>query len=134
VDPATTAALAAQEEPPSVELDGADAIAHLVPGCVPEPDWAGRMLDAHAEGWAAVGPALVPTGSFRERRAARQALAAWAPGGRNPRFDRPLLLPSLLAGLEPAEHDGLPSWTGTDALFDGGATVRLPTRSGRPRP
>ncbi len=44
-----------------------------------------------------------------------------------------LLLPSLLAGLEPTEHDGLPAWAGDDALFEGRAAVRLRPRPGRPR-
>ena len=35
--------------------------------------------------------------------------APWAPGGgRNPRFDKPLLFPSLLDGLEPSSDEGLP--------------------------
>ena len=60
------------------------------------------MLDAHAEGFAAVG------GSIESRE---RALRPWAPGGgRNPGFAHPLLLPSLLAGLEPAEHEGLPAY------------------------
>ena len=63
----------------------------------------------------------------------RSALAPWAPGGgRNPRFDEPLLLPSLLDGLEPATHEGLPAYDGSDGLFEGRAVVRLRSRSGRP--
>ena len=121
-DEATRAALAGQEE--ALVEGGEEAIAHLVAGCQPAPDWSRRMLDAHAEGWEAVGPAL-ETGE-------RGRLAAWAPGrGRNPRFGRPLLLPSLLAGLEPAEHEGLPSYAGSEGLFEGRAVVRLPRRSGR---
>ena len=124
-DPATAAALAAQEEP--LVADEAEAVAHLVTGAAPAPDWSRRLLDAHAEGWAAVGGAIEPTG-----RPGR--LAPWQPGGgRNPRFGRPLLLPSLLAGLEPSEHEGLPAYAGADALFDGRIVVRLRTRSGRRR-
>ena len=52
-------------------------------------------------------------------------------GGRNPRFGRPLLLPSLLAGIEPVEHLGLPAYDGADGLFDGRVAVTLPKRSGR---
>ena len=75
------------------------------------------MLDAHAEGWDAVGPAVVSEGGGPlERRRAARALRSWAPGGRNPRLDAPLLLPSLLAGLEPGEHLGLPAYDGAGAV------------------
>jgi hypothetical protein len=125
-DPETSAALAGQEEP--IVADAAEAVAHLVGGALPDPDWSRRLLDAHAEGWAAVGSSLLPEG-----RADRKALGTWAPGGRNPRFDGPLLLPSLLDGLEPGEHEGLPSYDGGDGLFEGRALVRLRPRSDRRR-
>lgn len=119
----TTQALAAQDEP--VVSGEAAATAHLVAGCLPAPDWSRRLLDAHEEGWGAVGSA-VDTGGRPGR------LAPWQPGGgRNPRFGRPLLLPSLLPGFELAEHEALPAYTGDDALFEGRAVVRLPRRSGR---
>jgi hypothetical protein len=128
--PETEAALAAQEEPPVP--DGAEAIAYLVAGAIPAPDWSRLLLDAHAEGWAAVGGAVEVDGGW-STRGERKRLASWAPGGgRNPRFGRPLLFPSLLEGLEPGEHDGLPAFEGTDALFEGRALVRLLPRSGRP--
>lgn len=127
-DPRTDAALGAQDE--QVVADEPVATAHLVAGAEPAPDWARLLLDAHAEGWAAVGPALVMVGGAIERRRATRALASWAPGGRNPRPDVPLLLPSLVVGLTPGEHDGLPAYSG-DGLFEGRAVVRLPTRSGR---
>jgi hypothetical protein len=127
-DPRTEAALAAQEEP--LAADAPVAIAHLVAGAEPAPDWSRLVLDAHAEGWDAVGPALVPSGGPLERRRADRALRRWAPGGRNPRLDAPLLLPSLVAGLDAGEHDGLPAYAG-GGLFEGRAVVRLPTRSGR---
>ena len=117
-DPETTAALTAQEEP-LVETD-AVATAHLVAGAVPEPDWSRRILDAHAEGFVAVGGSI----DTRDR-----ALRPWAPGGgRNPSFSHPLLLPSLLAGLEPGEHGGLPAYVpdGEPAIFDGRIRLRLP--------
>ena len=117
-DAETTAALAAQEEP-LVEA-GAVATAHLIAGAIPEPDWSRRVLDAHAEGFAAVG------GSIETRD---RSLRAWAPGGgRNPAFSHPLLLPSLLAGLEPGEHQGLPAYVpaGEPAIFDGRIRLRLP--------
>lgn len=125
-DPEVEAALAAQEEP--VVSDEAVAVAHLVPGVLPSPDWSRLLLDAHAEGYPAVGGAVEP-----ESRGERRRLAAWAPGGgRNPRFPEPLLFPSLLDGLEPGEREGLPAFSGEDALFEGRAVVRLRRRSGRP--
>jgi hypothetical protein len=124
-DPETAAALAAQEEP-LVEED-AYALAHIVPGAMPAPDWSGLLLDAHEEGYAAVGPAIDAS------RGERGRFALWAPGGgRNPRFGETLLLPSLLDGLEPENKDGLPSFSGSDSLFEGRAVVRLRRRSGRP--
>jgi hypothetical protein len=122
-DPATLAALAAQEERP-VEAD-AVAVAHLVAGAIPPPDWSRLLLDAHSEGWVAVGTALVPVARDR-------GLGPWrGGGGRNPRFARPLLLPSLLEGIEPSEHLGLPAYAGPDGLFEGRVAVTLPRRSGR---
>ncbi|MDQ3671302.1 MAG: hypothetical protein M3364_02525 [Actinomycetota bacterium] len=124
-DPELDAALAAQEE--SLVTENAVAFAYLVPGSLPAPDWSRLVLDAHQEGYAAVGPALEATRGDRSR------FAAWARGGgRNPRFREPLLLPSLLAGLEPQTHEGLPSFSGPDALFEGRAVVRLRRRCGRP--
>jgi hypothetical protein len=117
-DTETAAALAAQEEP--LVEEGSVATAHLVAGAVPEPDWSRRVLDAHAEGFAAVG------GSIETRD---RSLRPWAPGGgRNPAFEHPLLLPSLLDGLEPGEHLGLPAYQpeGEPAIFDGRIRLRLP--------
>jgi hypothetical protein len=128
-DERTSAALAGQDERP-VD-DAPAATAHLVAGAEPAPDWARLVLDAHAEGWPAVGPALLPTGGPIARRRAARALRRWSAGGRNPRLEAPLLLPSLVAGLEPGEHDGYPAYDG-EGLFEGRAVVRLPTRSGRP--
>jgi hypothetical protein len=120
------AALAAQEEP--LVSDDPTAVAHLVPGAIPAPGWSRLLLDAHAEGFAAVGGAVEAEG-----RADRRRLAAWAPGGgRNPRFGDPLLFPSLLDGIEPELHEGLPSASARDGLFEGRAVVRLRSRSGRP--
>jgi hypothetical protein len=127
-DARTEAALAAQEE--RVVADAPAATAHLVAGAEPAPDWSRLLLDAHAEGWPAAGPAVVPSGGPLERRRAARALRPWAPGGRNPRLDAPLLLPSLVGGLEPGAHRGLPAYAG-EGLFEGRAVVRLPTRSGR---
>lgn len=124
-DPDTEAALAAQEEMPASE--DPVATAYLVAGAVPEPGWTRRLLDIHAEGYAAAGGAVDP-----EERRLRKELGAWAPGGgRSPSFGHPLLFPSLLTGLEPGEHHGLPSFDGEDALFDGRIVVRIRQRSGR---
>ena len=116
-DDAETAAALAMQEEPLVE-DGAVATAHLVAGATPEPDWSRRVLDAHAEGYAAVGGSI---------QTPDRTLRPWAPGGgRDPAFDRPLLLPSRLAGLAPGEHLGLPAYSGESALFDGRIRLRLP--------
>jgi hypothetical protein len=130
-DEGTTRALAAQEE--ELVDDDADAVAHLVAGSEPAPDWSRRLLDAHADGWPAVGPALVTEapGLLSGRRRAARSLQAWGPGGRNPRFDGPVLLPSLLVGMEPGVHLGLPAYEGEGTVFEGRAVVRLPRRSGR---
>jgi hypothetical protein len=122
-DEETTAALAAQEEP-FVDEEPV-ATAHLVAGALPAPDWSSRVLDAHAEGFVAVGGSI----ETRDRH-----LRPWAPGGgRNPSFGHPLLLPSLLAGFEPSEHEGLPAYEGDEepSIFDGRIRLRLPR--GRPR-
>ena len=124
----TTAAVAVQEEP--LLDEGPLAIAHLVSGAAPSPDWSRLLLDAHAEGWPVVGSAVVPPGGLFERRLAR-SLRPWAPAGRNPRFDLPLVLPSLVGEAQPTSHLGLPAYLGDDGLFEGRAVVRLPRRSGR---
>jgi hypothetical protein len=124
-DDETTAAIRAQDE--AVVDEAPTVVAHLVPGAFPAPDWARRLLDAHEEGWAAVGPGIEPQG----RRGLR-TLEPWKPGGgRNPRFGLPLLLPSLLAGLDPGYYEGYPCYEGPDSLFDGRIVVRLRPRSGR---
>jgi hypothetical protein len=128
--PDTEAALSMQEE--SLVREDPVATAYLVAGAEPEPSWSRLLLDAHAEGYAAVGGAVEVEGGVRTR-GERAQLAPWAPGGgRNPRFDRPLLFPSLLVGLEPTTHEALPAYAGADALFEGRAVVRLRPRSGRP--
>jgi hypothetical protein len=125
LEPELEAALAAQEEP--VVTEDAVAVAHLVAGAIPAPDWSQLLLDAHAEGYGTVGGAV-----DAESRGDRRELRAWAPGGgRNPRFREPLLLPSLLDGVEPGTHLGLPSAPSGDSLFEGRAVVRLRSRSGR---
>ena len=129
----TRAALAAQDE--AIVTDEPAAIAHLVAGCLPAADWSRRLLDAHEEGFAAVGGSVEVLGGLRER-GARARFAAWAPdgGGRNPAFSRPLLFPSLVAGLEPGEHEGFPAFTPGEEpwLYDARIAVKLRLRSGRP--
>ena len=128
-DAETEDALAAQEEP--LVAEGAIAVAYLVAGAAPAPDWSRLLLDAHAEGWPAVGGA-VEVADGLSARSERRRLAAWAPGGgRNPRFPEPLLFPSLLEGLETELRDGLPAYAGADGLFEGRAVVTLRPRSGR---
>jgi len=129
-DEGTAAALAAQEEP--LVDDAPTATAHLVAGARPAPDWSRLVLDAHAEGWQAVGPAVRTEGGALAQRLGGHALRPWAPGGRNPRFDLPLVLPSLVDGLAPTTHHGLPAYAGAGGLFEGRAVVTLPRRSGRP--
>ncbi|MDQ3161884.1 MAG: hypothetical protein M3Q92_03500, partial [Actinomycetota bacterium] len=119
-DERTAAALAAQEEP--LVAHEPAAVAHLVAGTIPAPDWSRRLLDAHAEGYAAVGGSIASS---------ERALRPWAPGGgRNPSFPYPLLLPSLLAGIEPVEHAGLPAYEPHDEtwVFDGRIRLQLARR------
>ena len=81
-DERTTAALAAQEEP--LVADAPVATAHLVAGAEPAADWSRLLLDAHAEGWDAVGPALVPAGGVLERRRGRPLARAVGAGRPQP--------------------------------------------------
>jgi hypothetical protein len=125
-DEATRRALGAQDEP-LVEEHEAEAVAFLASGAVPAPDWSSRLLDAHAEGFAAVGGAVDSPDPH---------LRVWAPTpGRNPSFSAPLLMPSLVRPLRPSEHLGLPAWSPDSRLvaydevpwiFDGRIRLRLP--------
>ncbi len=124
-DAETAAALSAQEE--AIVEDDPVAVAFLCAGATPMSDWSRLLLDAHSEGWAAVGGAVEPVSRHDRKR-----FAGWAPGsGRNPRFASPLLFPSLLDGIEPGEYEGLPAHAGGDCLFDGRAVVRFRPRSDR---
>ncbi|HYA08080.1 MAG TPA: hypothetical protein VEG24_00725, partial [Gaiellaceae bacterium] len=90
------------------DADGARA---FVPeGIEPAPDWLARAHALHAEGYAAVGGAIVLERGFRRR--AVPELAPYAPGGgRHPRFPHPLVCPSLLPPLEPNDEiGGLPAY------------------------
>lgn len=128
----TRAALAAQEE--ATVTEEPTATAYLVGGCLPAPDWSRRVLDAHEEGFAAVGGSVEVLGGLRAR-GQRSRLAAWVRdgGGRNPAFARPLLFPSLVAGLEPGEHAGYPAFTPGEEpwLYDARIAIRLRLRPGR---
>jgi hypothetical protein len=93
----TRKALAAQEEP---VVDDGTARAHLAAGCRPAPDWSRRILDAHAEGYAAVGGSVgVERGPLG--RAPRE-LEPWKPGfGRAPAWSHPLVCFSILVEAVP---------------------------------
>jgi hypothetical protein len=128
-------ALDGLEEPVTADESGAEAIAYLGPGVVPAPDWSQRLLDAHAEGYAAVGGSIEVMGSLMRRGPGE--LEPWAPGsGRIPGFAHPLLCPSVLVELEPEWADpvaGLPALRPPDDepwLYDGRIALRM--RSRRP--
>ena len=76
----------------------------------------------------AVGGAIDAESRADRRAPGRLGSGRWP----QPRFAEPLLLPSLLDGVEPETHDGLPAAPAGDGLFEGRAVVRLRSRSGRP--
>jgi hypothetical protein len=132
----TRTALAAQEEPIHVG-DAAAATAFLAAGCRPDPDWSRRVLDIHAEGFAAVAGSVAVQGGLL-RRAGRE-LEPWKPGfGRSPSWNGPLLCPSVVAdALDAAPFVdpvcGLPaldpaSWQ-QPSLCDGRIRVSVPARA-----
>jgi hypothetical protein len=121
---------------PEVEIDvtlrdATSARAHLPPEANLDPDWEERVYAAHAEGYAAVG------GSIDTRRPSTELEPYASGGGRNPGFAHPLVLPSLLAPLEPnTEVAGLPAWQpeGDEPwVYDARIRLRLRLRSGRRR-
>ena len=126
------AALAAQEEPLVSEGD-ADAVAFLGDGARPAPDWSRRVLDAHEEGYAAVGGSIEPVRGLLGRAPAE--LEPWAPGpGRVPTFAHLLLCPSIVRGVEPRWTEdvaGLPALeTPPDEpwLYDDRIAIRVRAR------
>ena len=134
---ADAGALEDLDEPVVAEED-AEAIAYLAPGCVPAADWSRLVLDAHSEGYAAVGGSIAAAGGLLHR--APRSLAPWSPGsGRNPGFAYPLLCPSVVLEVEPewaAAVEGLPALRPPAAepwLYDGRIEIRARPRSGRPR-
>ena len=134
----TRSALTTQEEPIHEGNDAA-ATAFLAPGCRPEPDWSRRLLDAHAEGYAAVGGSVAVQGGLLAYRSGRRELDPWKPGfGRSPGWELPLLCPSVVSeALEGAPFAdpvcGLPAldpstWDQV-TLCDGRITVSIPARA-----
>jgi hypothetical protein len=127
---ATRSALAAQEE--TIAEEG-EATAFLSPGCRPDPDWSRRVLDAHAEGFAAVAGSIAVDGGWLERRR-HPELDPWRPGfGRVPDWPRQLLCPSLLVEAALAELSGLPALDPTSfddaSLCDGRIRIVVDARA-----
>lgn len=126
----THEALAAQEEPLGGSVEP-EAVAHLAAGCLPAPDWSRRLLDAHTEGFAAVGGSVEPAGGRLARRRLAGLLAPWAPGGgRKPAFEHPLLCPSVVVEHEPpwsGDVAGLPTFADLPEpwLYDGRIRIRV---------
>jgi hypothetical protein len=133
----TLAALSAQEEP-LLEAEDAEVVAHLRAGCLPLPDWSRRVLDAHADGFAAVGGSIEPVTGSVARRRGPSVLAPWTPGGgRRPAFEHPLLCPSLVVEHEPAWSEdvaGLPALAAPPDpwLYDGRIRMRVLADALRP--
>jgi hypothetical protein len=126
-------ALKGLEEPVAGEESAAEAIAFLAPGVVPAPDWSRRVLDAHAEGYAAVGGSIEASGGLLRRSSGE--LEPWSPGtGRIPGFAHPLLCPSVLVEAEASWTDpvaGLPALVPPDDepwLYDGRIALRVRAR------
>jgi hypothetical protein len=140
----TREALAEQEEP--VRDDG-EAVAFLAPGCIPDPDWSRRLLDAHEEGYAAVGGSVRIGGSWIARRRFGAELAPWtAAPGRRPGWSSPLVCPSVVRELVPLVRwlepvAGLPAIAPPTSpapfVYDGRISMRVVPRAlqraGRPR-
>jgi len=119
--------VAARSGEPQIELPS---------GVEPEPEWEQRTRAAHAEGYAVVAGAIAWDGVRRPRE-----LAAYEPGrGRIPGFGAPLLLPTVLNGieLEPlGEVAGLPAFAAPPEepwVYDGRIVLRARPRSGRRPP
>jgi hypothetical protein len=124
------------QEEPLVAEDEAEAVVYLAPGVTAAPDWSRRILDAHQEGYAAVGGSIAVGGGFLRRPS--PAFAPYAPGGgRNPAFEHPLLCPSVVREVDPtwAEPvEGLPALAPPPDepwLYDGSIELTARLRSGR---
>jgi hypothetical protein len=108
--------------------DASGARAFIPEGATPEHRWHELVKALHAEGYAAVGGAILESRGLRRRRT--PALEPYTPGGgRHPRFPHPLVCPSLLPPLEPNDEVvGLPAYRpeGHEPwMFDGRAVIRL---------
>jgi hypothetical protein len=111
-----------------VPRDASGARAFIPDGAKPDPGWHELVATLHAEGYAAVGGAILEPRGLRRRRTPE--LEPYAPGGgRHPRFPHPLVCPSLLPPLEPNDEvAGLPAYrpVGVEPwMFDGRAVIRL---------
>jgi hypothetical protein len=108
--------------------DASGARAFIPDGADPEPGWHDLVAALHAEGYAAVGGAILEPRGLRRRRSPELEPYA-SGGGRHPRFPHPLVCPSLLPPLEPnAEVAGLPAYRPDRTepwMFDGRAVIRL---------
>src|ERR687883_368467 len=74
------------QEEPLVPEDEAEAIAYLAPGVTAAPDWSRRILDAHQEGYAAVGGSIAVEAGLLPPPPG-PAPPPTPPGGRNPAFE-----------------------------------------------
>lgn len=109
--------------------------AELPANVEPAADWAERVQAAHAEGYAVVAGAI----DWEGRRP--RALAAYERGpGRLPRFDAPLLCPSVLPGIELERLEdvaGLPAYAAPRDepwVYDGRIVLKArPLSDRRPR-
>jgi hypothetical protein len=132
----TEEALRLQEEPLD---DRAEVTAFLPAGAMPPPDWSTKVLDAHDEGYAAVGGSIGVRGSRFASRKERAELEPWRTAkGRQPGWSRPLLCPSLhrdiaqrIRWLEPVA--GLPTVTPPDFpdrwLWDGTISLEIDVKA-----
>ena len=103
------------------------ATVRIPDGVTLDPEWEGRALALHAEGFAVVA------GAIEAPRSKRRALAPWAPGpGRVPGFAHPLLCPSVLGGIELDRLDdveGLAAFrppAGEPWVYDASLVLRVP--------
>jgi hypothetical protein len=119
--------------------DCSEITAFLPAGALPPPDWSTKVLDAHAEGYGAVGGSIGVRGSRFTRRKERAELEPWRTAkGRQPGWSRPLLCPSLhrdvvqrVRWLEPVA--GLPAVSLPDFpdrwLWDGTISLEIDARA-----
>jgi hypothetical protein len=110
----------------------AEPNAELPPELEPAPDWAQRVRDTHAEGYAVVAGAI----DWEGRRP--RSLAAYTPGpGRLPGFAGALIAPSVLPGVELERLDdveGLPAYAAPRDepwVYDGRIVLKARPQSGR---